>query len=180
MERPPPSSVEIDRTTDWPDVLSSVRDYWQEKRAGRSMPSRGDISPAQIRTQLPHILLADVIEGGKDFRYRLVGDRLVQFFHSDPTGKLMTEVIAPFGDETTRATLASYRRVVERRAPVRLTGSGSFFGQDPKHFDAFLAPLSNDGATVNMILGTFVFIWDPAHPFRPPSDPLQANARDSH
>jgi len=123
---------------------------------------------------LPHILLADVVDGGKDFRYRLVGVRLSQFFLSNPTGKLMTEALAPFGNETVRATVASYREVVERRAPVRLTGSGSIYGQDPKHFDAFLAPLSQADAEVNMILGTFVFLWDFAHPFRPPSDPRPA------
>ena len=74
------------------------------------------------------------------------GVQLAKFFHANPTGKLISEAIASFGDETLQATLTSYRRVVERKSPVRLTGAGSFFGQDPKHFDAFLAPLSNDGA----------------------------------
>ena len=125
------------------------------------MPSRGDISPAHIKAQLPHVLLVDVVDGGENFRYRLIGDQLAQFFHFNPTGKLMTEVIAPFGDETVEATLTSYRGVVARRGPVRLTGSGSIYGQDPKHFDAFLAPLSDDGAAVNMIIGTFVFLGIP-------------------
>jgi hypothetical protein len=171
LKIPPLPNVELDRATDWPEVLSSVRDYWLEKRGQRSMPSRADITPAEIKAQLPHVLLVDVIEGGKYFRYRLVGVELARFFHSDPTGKLMNEALAPFGGETVYATLASYRGVVERRAPMRLTGAGSIYGQEPKHFDAFLAPLSADGATVNMILGTFVFVWDFAHPFRPPLDP---------
>jgi hypothetical protein len=163
--------VELDRATDWPDVLSAVRDYWLEKRGSRSMPSRRDISPAHMKAQLPHILLADVIDGGMDFRYRVVGFELSKFFSSDPTGKLMTDALAPFGSETVQATIASYRGVVERRAPVRLTGSGSVYGQYAKHFDAFLAPLSEDDAAVNMILGTFVFLWDATHPFRPPPEP---------
>ena len=170
----PPPDVEIDRSSDWPDVLAAVRDYWTARRGDRLIPSRSDISPAQLKAALPHVLLADVIDGGADFRYRLVGTQLARFFFNEPSGKMMSEAIAPFGEVTLQGTLAAYRTVVERRAPVRLTGSGSFYGQDPKLFDALLAPLSDDSATVNMILGTFVFEWDTQHQFRPPADPRLA------
>ncbi len=163
--------MELDRTADWPPVLNSLREYWEEKRGTGAMPSRHDIAPANlIKSHLPHILLADVIDGGTDFRYGFVGTELREFFFDPPSGMLMSEVLAPFGDETARLTLESYRIVVKRRAPVRLTGSGSFYGQDPKHFDALLAPLSDDGVIANMIIGTFVFVWDHEHVFRPPLD----------
>lgn len=132
------------------------------------MPGRGDIAPGQLKRQLPDILLADVIDGGADFRYRVVGTRLSEFFAFDPSRKLMSVALAPFGELTVQRTIATYRAVADRRAPLRITGSGSIYGQDPKHFDAWLAPLSEDGAIVNMILGTFVFVWDFAHQFRPP------------
>jgi hypothetical protein len=82
----------------------------------------------------------------------------------------MSEALAPFGVATVEATLESYRAVVERRAPMRLTGAGSWYGQDLKLFDALLAPLSDDDASVNMILGTFVFVWDTKNQFRNPRD----------
>ena len=164
-------NVEIDRATNWPPVLSSVRDYWNEKRGARTMPSRSDISPAQLKSFLPYILLADVVDAGKDFRYRVVGTQLREFFYFEPTGKLMSEALAPFGRETVGATLAGYRAVIERRAPMRLTGSGSWYGQNPKYFDALLAPMSDDGEAANMILGTFIFVWDHAHQFQSPLDP---------
>lgn len=167
-------NVEIDRPTRWPAVLSSVRDYWNEKRGDRLMPSRSDISPAQIKPFLPYILLADVIDHGKDFRYRVVGTELREFFYFEPTGKLISDAIAPFGVETVQATLAGYRAVVERRALMRITGAGSWYGQNPKYFDALLAPMSDDGETPNMILGTFVFVWDHEHQFVPPPDPRLA------
>lgn len=132
------------------------------------MPSRSDISPSELKSQLPHILLADTVDGGADFRYRLVGTRLRPFFHAEPSGRLMSEALAPFGEATVLATLDIYRGVMERRAPMRITGSGSLFGQDPKLFDAWLAPFSDDGVTANMILGTFIFEWDFEHQFRPP------------
>jgi len=131
------------------------------------MPGRNDISPAQLKTQLPHVLLVDVIDGGADFRYRLVGTQLRSFFPVEPSGKLMSEAIAPFGDQTSVATLGAYRSVVDRRIPLRLTGGGSWYGQKTKLFDAYLAPLSDDGTTPNMVLGTFVFEWDRDMQFQP-------------
>jgi hypothetical protein len=59
--------VEIDRETDWPVNLSFVRDYWLDRRGARSMPGRNDISPAQLKAQLPYLLLADVVDGGRIF-----------------------------------------------------------------------------------------------------------------
>ena len=62
-------TVELDRTTDWPAVLASLREYWEEKRGDRAMPSRDDISSTQlIKSHLPHMLLVDVVEsfGGED------------------------------------------------------------------------------------------------------------------
>jgi hypothetical protein len=169
LKQPLPT-VEIDSPSDWPAVLSSVRDHWLDSRGRRAMPRQADISPAQLKAQWPHILLAEVIGGGTDFRYRSVGLQLLPFFHAEPSGSLMSDVIAPFGEMTLQATLESYRAVIARRAPVRLTGAGSVFGQDPKHFDALLAPLSEDGVIVDMILGTFVFVWDEVHVFRSPLD----------
>lgn len=160
MKRTAPPKLEIDREADWPSVLSFVHAYWQSKCGARRMPARNDISPVQLKLQLPHIMLVDVVDDGADFRYRLVGTQLRESFLEEPSGRLMSEVMAPHGEVTVRETLQSYRSVVARRAPMRLTGSGAWYGQDPKLFDAFLAPLSDDGATVNMILGTFVFEWD--------------------
>ena len=159
--------VEIDRPEHWPAVLAFVRDYWQAKRGSRTMPGRNDISPAQLKLQLPQILLVDVVDDGRDFRYRLVGSRLRDFFHSEPSGQLMSETLASFGADTLNATLDAYGTAFKRRAPVRLTGAGSWFGQSTKLFDAYLAPLSDDGESVNMILGSFVFEWDHDQEFQP-------------
>lgn len=167
----PPQNIEIDRSEGWPNILSFVRDCWLDKRGARSMPSRSDISPAQLKAQLPHILLADVIDGGMDFLYRLVGTELRRFFYSEPSGEPMSKILAPFGEATVEGTLASYRGVLGRRAPVRITGAGVWFGQEPKLFDAYLAPLSDDDSAISMILGTFVFEWDREHQFRQPLAP---------
>lgn len=168
MTDEPESDVEYDRPWDWPAPLAVLRDYWRSTCRERAMPARRDISPVHFKSQLPNVLLVDVLNGGNDFRYRLVGTGLTPFFLSDPSGKPMAEALAPFGRDTVERTIAGYRAIVDRRAPLRITGSGSIYGQTPKMFDAWLAPLSDDGETVNIIIGSFVFVWDVEHRFAPP------------
>lgn len=153
-------TFEIDPAVAEPEVLTFVRDYWHRQRGTRAMPRRADITPSHMKPHLRHILLADVIGDGKDFRYRLVGSELQRSFAGNPTGKLMSETLAAFGEDTVSQTIGMYRLVVERKAPLRVRAAGALFDQGPKVVDAVLTPLSDDGARTNMIFGTFVFLWD--------------------
>lgn len=152
--------IQYDPNVEEPLLLGSLRNYWLAQRGSDAMPRRADISPSDMRGYLGNILLADVVDGGMDFRYRLVGGELQRYFRGNPTGKLMSEALLPFGRETATRTIHTYASAMARRAPLRVRGSGAFFGQDAKLFDALLTPLSDDGATVNMILATFLFEWD--------------------
>ena len=152
--------VTYDPNLDEPAPLEFLREYWRRQRGVGAMPRRRDISPAQMKAHLPHVLLADVVLGGEDFRYRVVGSELQRYFKANPTGKLMSEALASFGPETVRRTIDTYASALTRRAPLRIRGAGGLYGQSAKLFDAVLAPLSDDGETPNMILGTFEFVWD--------------------
>ncbi len=142
-----------------PAILAFVRDYWQTQRGAAAMPRRQDIAPADMKAYLPNILLADVIGDGQDFRYRLVGSQLQQYFAGNPTGMLMSSVLGVFGQDTVERTIAVYRRVIADRKPLRIRGAGAIYAQRAKTFDALLTPLSDDGEKANIILGTFVFEW---------------------
>jgi hypothetical protein len=63
--------------------------YWAGKRDGAALPGRAAISPLEMRSWLGNLLLMDVVEGGRDFRYRLHGTQLVQLFGADLTGRLV-------------------------------------------------------------------------------------------
>lgn len=152
--------VEFDPDRPEPAPLAFVRAYWLRQRGAQTMPRRRDISPSDMRAYLRHVLLADVIDGGKDFRYRVVGTELQRYFKGNPTGKLMSEALAAFGIDTVRRTIETYASALARRTPLRIRGAGALYGQSAKLFDAVLAPLSDDGETPNMILGTFEFVWD--------------------
>ncbi len=155
-------AIEIEPAGEAPRLIGDVRAYWAGKCAGGRLPGREQIKPHELKAWLPHILLVDAQAGYADFRYRLVGSAIAQDFREPPTGRLMSDVLAPFGADSVAETLRIYRRVAQDAAPLRIKGSGDWFSQGAKTFEAILAPLADDGARVNMIFGAFVFAWDKA------------------
>ena len=153
-------AIEIEPAGDAPRLIGDVRAYWAGKCSGGRLPAREQIKPCELKAWLPHILLVDAEAGHADFRYRLVGSAIAPDFRVPPTGRLMSDVLAPFGADSVAETLRIYRRVADGAKPLRIKGSGDWFAQGAKTFDAVLAPLSDDGVRVNMIFGAFVFAWD--------------------
>jgi hypothetical protein len=160
-EVPIPAGVRIERDPASADhaVLRAVKAYWDDKRGSRRMPARADIRPAEIKSLLPQVLLADVLSGGDDFRYRLLGTKLRPYFPQEATGQTMRTALSPFGAEAVEAALAVYREVAIERIPLRVTGPGEMFAQHSKFFEVMLMPLGDTDETTEMIFGAFEFDW---------------------
>src|SRR3546814_14185635 len=60
--------------------------YWSDKRKSRNYPARSEIAPEEIKRLLPFVLLLDVLDAGRHFRFRLVGPDAARGI--DPTGHL--------------------------------------------------------------------------------------------
>jgi hypothetical protein len=75
-------------------VLQFFLHYWNEKRGARSMPSRADIVPREIKPYLGWVCLLDALPGCTDFRYRLVGSFVAEYFLGDGTGRTVNEAFA--------------------------------------------------------------------------------------
>ena len=141
---------------DGPDQekLRAIYQYWDSKRAGREMPSRADLDPADLKPHLPQIVLLDVVQDPLRFRYRLVGTEVTRVRRgtskSDPTGTYVDEVTHHQG---TSAILAHYRRVVLERKPSLDHGT---YTPDPERpwarFTRLVMPLSKNGTTVDMLM----------------------------
>jgi hypothetical protein len=136
--------------------LQFLLDYWQAKRGERAMPSRADISIRELKAQLCWISLIDVLPDKDDFRYRLVGTRIVQYFHSDTTGKTVTEAFGS-APEAGVMMLGMLRNVASNRIVVRSFGNLAWMGNDFEDFESLFLPFSDDGTTVNMIMNPFVY-----------------------
>ncbi len=129
--------------------------YWDEIRAGRLMPSRAELNPADIRSILPCVFLLDVASDPLDFRYRLIGTKMASHLNRDLTGSWMSEL--PHQRPPSRIWSAC-ARVVETREP--LSSDTPYVGKhhEFKQTEDLIMPLSADGATVNMLFVTADFL----------------------
>ena len=138
-------------------ILAFLRNYWESKRAGRAMPSRADIKPAEMKEYLGWIILIDVLPSFEDFRFRMIGTRVSQYFLADATGQTMREAFAAYGDAVANGVIATHRKTARDQVVVRAFGGAGWLGRSFLDFDAIYLPLSDDGVNANMILSAFTF-----------------------
>ena len=107
---------------DWdpaPETLSMTKHramlrYWRSLRQGRDIPAYADIDPLDMRFALGSLALAESVDGGADYRYRVYGTDLVDRSGVDLTGRRVSDIpcfLAPF-------FVASYRAISIRRLPL--------------------------------------------------------------
>jgi hypothetical protein len=138
-------------------TLAFLRDYWQTKRGARKMPSRADIRPSELREHLGWVIMVEVLPGEADFRYRLIGTLVTQYFLADSTGKTVSEAFAKNGEGVIKGVHTVMRATVREKAPLLATGEPDSFAPGFEAFQALFLPLSDDGENVNVILHAFVF-----------------------
>ncbi len=136
-------------------VLAFLKKYWETKRRTRPFPSRADIKPTEMKEHLGWIILVDVLPD--EFRYRMIGSRITEYFLTDATGKTVREAFAASGARAVDSVLMMYRRTAQQNIAVRAHGAADLLGRPSFDFDALCLPLSDDGETVNMILAGFTF-----------------------
>jgi len=134
-------------------VLKALMDFWTLKRDERgALPGRADICPTAIKPLLPHIALADVEDGGNNFRFRLFGTRIVEDSGIDLTGRTWRD--EPGHDKAIERS----RILVESHEPYYLTGvSAKWSPRTYKCYSTLALPLAKDGVNVDMVLYGVVF-----------------------
>ena len=134
-----------------------LRAYWEGKRAGRAMPRRSDISPSQLREHLGWVMILEVMPGAKDFRYRLIGTLVTEYFSADATGKTVMDAFTESqGADTAKAINYLFHRVAKEKIVIRVTGAANWLDVGMEEFESVYLPLSDDGETVSHILHAFV------------------------
>lgn len=127
--------------------LESLYRLWDSKRGSRLMPARRDLTTEELTPWFGNLCIVDVLDGGKDFRYRLYGTTIAREAGFDMTGRLLSEypiakMIPFFGD--------AYNEIIRRRCAA--------FGEHNPGVDSvrrrrrLLLPFSTDGETVDKIL----------------------------
>lgn len=141
-------------------LLRQAYAYWDSKCAGRDMPARRDLDPAEMMPLLPYLVLMDVQRHAKpgwalDFRYRLIGTHADLMMNGRYTGKSMSDL--PHQQPGSRiwqsletVTLARTPRV--NRVP--------YVGPHKDFISVvdMVMPLSSDGKTVDMLFCIIDFV----------------------
>lgn len=131
-----------------PRVASFYR-YWDGKRNGRSMPSRANLDPIEMKEWLPGITLVDVFHNPRKLVYRLVGAKMIELRGRNVTGMTVEE---GFIGSSLADVLENYRLAIEEKTLV--------YDWDPlpspdgwlREPEGLLLPLSSDGETVDKII----------------------------
>jgi hypothetical protein len=135
------------------DKLRAAYDVWQELRTGRIGPKRDEIAPSRLRGVLPWTFTIDVIDGGKDFRFRFAGDRIIQFMGRRFAGSLLSEHVGNLFFDRMRAM---YSGCVATKAPITSGVSQTTYpGKEFLEIEALVLPLSEDGLTITTLFGAF-------------------------
>ena len=140
-------------------ILAFFLKYWRDSLCGASLPLRTSFTPQKVRGNLPWVVMADAQPDCSDFRFRVVGSRVAEYFLGNGTGKLIREAFGSGADQGfVEATLWLYRRACSERTPIRLTGPSSTYQSIYfPNFDTLYLPYSSDGESTDRIVNIFTF-----------------------
>jgi len=131
--------------------LVGVLDAWKRTAGGRTAPKREEITPSLLRNALPWIWMIDVIDGGKDFRFRIAGERVIEFMGRRHAGELLSDNLDNPFFQRMRGILSEclHRKKPVAVGPIRSNLKGKEFFE----MEVVVMPLSEDGQTVTTVFG---------------------------
>ena len=126
---------------------------WRLLRASRRFPARGDLKLRGIVDIMPYMSLVAVIDGGRDFENRFVGDAVVRA-HDVPINHRRFSDVAKDMPTLMEGLLPLFRKVVETGEPLAYRGQT---GHDMRHvvytdFEGVLLPLGQSDDAIDFIL----------------------------
>ncbi len=143
-------------------VLQRLYAYWASLRGPRDAPSRAQIDPVDIpRDILPDLLLTEVLrpDGGRRYRFRLVGSRVAELAGRDPSRQYLDEVLpTAFGYRDYIVRL--YDAIDDIRRPLYSRSRYITFdtSQAPeRETHRLMLPLMDDSGQITHVLAAQVF-----------------------
>lgn len=146
---------------DWPVAvhpgLIAFLDYWNDKRGGRTYPTRAEILPFEIPQLLPYVMLMDACPNEAEARFRLAGESVNRFYGFNVRGltwgEVRARILADGGTPSVGSVNRQYGRVASggvgayrQGVSIRRTTSHLFYAR-------ILLPLSDDGLHVDAMIG---------------------------
>ncbi|WP_321389807.1 PAS domain-containing protein [Emcibacter sp.] len=120
--------------------------HWQKIKGDRIMPRRADFRPSDVPKLLPYILLADVENDPRRYRFRLIGTATTRAMSRDVTGQYL-ETVPGTADMKER-----WDWIVENKIPYLYQGKLVWSEKSFLEYFALGLPFSEDGQNVNQIM----------------------------
>lgn len=137
-------------------LFEKIEAVWRQAHGSRALPARGDINPAKLGNVLPNIALIDVVPSEPiDFRYRVVGQRLITAYGGNITGGTHRQFANPLRKEW--PIFETFVRCMNTKLPQDIAAEFRNRNQALLSARARVWPLSDDGEHVTGLLGGCVF-----------------------
>lgn len=135
--------------------LKGIYAYWKGKAGARRMPARKDLDPIEMKEWLGNLMLLEFPTGKFiEFRYRLEGTNIEEFYDARRTGRGVETMTA---ESERKSVLPQWETVFDLGRPAYYESDiWSSEGKLARQIKLLL-PLSDDGEHVNMILGAIYF-----------------------
>lgn len=128
--------------------------YWQGLVGSRRFPARGDITAASAGDLWEHLFLVEITASPAEYRFALAGTVLAAALGRDPTGEKVAEALP--GGMGAR-TVFLYQAAVGLKGPVDDANKWTRPDGTEILYRSIVLPLSDDGESVNALLGAFSF-----------------------
>ncbi len=133
--------------------------YWQALRAGRKVPARSQLSPRDMAGILRNVVLVKVVDGGRDYEYRIAGDAHVQAF-TVRFKNLRLSQLSERAPGLGRILHGLYEHVRTTGEPLAVRGWVDRDLPETRfmYYESALLPLSEDGETVDHVLVVSIYV----------------------
>ena len=141
------------------DVVRTGVNYWRMLRGERKLPARSHISPREMRGILRNIVLLKVIDGGKDYEYRITGDAQVQAYGFAFRDMRISHITAAAPD-LGKMMHGLYEHVRTTAEPFAVRGWVGREVRDARfvYYESAFLPLGDDGETVDHIVVVSIYV----------------------
>lgn len=146
--------------------IAALYAYWTRQRGNAAAPRRSAIAPADIAPLLGDVFILDASRDGR-FPFRLAGTRLCAAF-----GREMRDddFLALWQRRDLARIAAEFRAVIREAAATRLRAAGANDRGQAVDVEILLLPLSQDGRSIDRVLGLLAPLerpyWLDLHPIR--------------
>lgn len=145
-------------------VLRFYFDYWQRVRGARAMPARADIRPAEIKSHIGSIVIAEALGDFDDFRFKLIGTDVSRYFLADGAGRTVREMFRGAWESFGDCVLFNYRETARRQQPLLAAISDIRWTNKLRYsMKSIYLPLSEDGNAASSVLTAFAYSFSASH-----------------